>query len=158
MPGVEVLVGNLNKVGFFDFILPFILFTAIVYGILTTKKWISGESSVNGTIAILFAFSLLNYTPMGIWFSSLFGMASMILAVMLILLMFTGLAGLNMEDVVGSNKALLGMILGLLVVFMFWNAGGFGRSAGGGAVSETTVSMMILVLVMAVVVSYLGNK
>jgi len=157
MSGLDVLIGNLGSMGFFDFMLPFFLFTAIVYGILTKEGWISSEVTVNGTIAILFSFSLLNYTPLGNYFSTLFGMGAMLIGGLLVLGMSGRMIGLKPEELFLGNKKIMGLSL-LIILITVFAAAGMPGFAGGGAMNEGMLSVILFFVGMGVVVYILNSK
>ncbi|MCK5062332.1 MAG: hypothetical protein KAR23_00235, partial [Candidatus Aenigmarchaeota archaeon] len=100
------LVGNLKDVGFYDILLPWALFFAMTYGILTTvgpfsTKKEEGKKSVDKTIpaiiSMALAFFIIAYTPFGLTFGSylaiMFGKGGTVLVGLLVILIFMSMAG-----------------------------------------------------------------
>lgn len=71
------LIEAAGEAGFFGFFLPFLLTFAIIYGLLTKSK-VLGEprkpvTILNAVIALVAAFYLIGYTPIGITVAEFFG-------------------------------------------------------------------------------------
>ncbi|MBI4176860.1 MAG: hypothetical protein HY516_00675 [Candidatus Aenigmarchaeota archaeon] len=105
------LQNTLKAMGFYDFVLPWLLAFAVVFGILQTvnifKK--SGannantpNTSVDAVIAMVAAFYLTIFTPysgfLSSFFSKLFGSSIVVLSGVLVLLMFIGIFGLRLDE------------------------------------------------------------
>ena len=122
------LLGNLNQIGVFQFLLPFLLILAIVYGVLRFAVKDIFPKSITGLISIVIAFFAMNYsgaTGVGIasFFTSLFGVGSIVLAGILVVIILLGIIGFKIGDVAGGKHKgvawifILAIILIGLVVF-----------------------------------------
>ncbi len=153
----DILFGNLRYLGFFDFLLPWALFSAITFGILAKSEAISKEVSVNGTISLAASFFIINYTPLGMtlgaFFTNLFGVAALIMGGLLVAIFFLGMAGLKFEDIAGGNKTAIGILLAFIALIVFLSTGG-----SWIRVDETTLATMFMIIVMAMAVMFLGSK
>ena len=111
----QFLFEKMAESGMVDFFFPWILFTAIIYGILQSKKYISEEVSVNGVIAISSAF-IITYLGRGEFLTNLFWIAGIFMLVILLAGIMGGLFGVNFLDLF-KEKAWVGYIaLGLGVL------------------------------------------
>ena len=151
--GLDILIGNLRYLGFYDFFLPFVLFVAIIYGLLSKTETISDEPSLNGIIAISVSFFIINYTPLGMFFSSLFGLASIVLAGLLVLLLFGGMFGIELDDVFSGNKAAVGIGLLLLTIIVFLSV-----STDFFDMNSSSVMTVALLFVMVLGVMMIGGN
>ncbi len=114
---IQPILENLAELGVYDFFMPFLLILAVVFGVLQNKKVISEEVSVNAVVAIAVSF-LATYTLRGFFFTQLFGMAGMVIAAGVVLVILLALLGIKPEDVFsGAESKSLGLIVGLLIVF-----------------------------------------
>jgi len=99
---IEIMLGNMNRLGFFEFALPWILFLAIIYAVLKKAEF-SSEVTVNAVIAAIISFFIINYTPvgmtLGLFFSTLFGLAAVITAGLLVGILFLGMAGIKLNEI-----------------------------------------------------------
>jgi len=111
------LIGNLKDVGFYDILLPWALFFAIVYGLLTsvgpfsTKKEDGKEpmdKSIPAMISMAVAFFAIAYTPygmnFGVYLAEMFGKSGTVLAGLLMLSLFLGMAGIKLPEGFGKDK------------------------------------------------------
>ncbi|MEA3229685.1 MAG: hypothetical protein U9P44_02110 [archaeon] len=129
--GLEVLIGNLNTFGFYDFFFPFLLFVAIFFGLLQKYK-VFGESdtkALDGIISICISFFIINYTAIGLYFSTLFAIGASIIGAMLVGVIILGMVGIDVGKKLGSDKnntVALPIIaaVGLVIVSLFLYASG----------------------------------
>ena len=117
----QMIFEMLKQYGFIDFLFPWLLFSALIYGILQSKKYISEEVSVNGTISIALAF-LITYFGRGEFFSKIFWLGGVLLTGILLALLFGSMLGVDVMSIFGDNKSLAwgALIVGvLIVIFVF---------------------------------------
>ncbi|RLJ04649.1 MAG: hypothetical protein DRP08_01245 [Candidatus Aenigmatarchaeota archaeon] len=155
MTWAVAFLGNLQQMAFFDFVLPWLLAFAIMFGVLT-KSNIFKEKNVNGLISLVIAFFLTNYTPygtsLGAFFTTLSGSAILVLSGLLVVLLFAGLMGLKPEDILGGNKTALGLFLLIIGIILFISAGG--ESVIGVNLGGETLSALFMVLIIAIAVMF----
>lgn len=94
----EIIFEKMAEWGMVDFFFPWMLFTAIIYGILQNKKYISEQTSVNGVIAISSAF-IITYLGRGIFLTNLFWVSGIFMLVILLAGIMGGLFGINFVDI-----------------------------------------------------------
>lgn len=129
----NVFLSNLNSMGFYSFVLPWLLFLTIFFVIIekapiwptgpvmdtdgkTPKKDKDGKElkgrNANKKIAILIAAILafftvnypLNGIPMATILSDMFGGTAVYVAGLTVVILFFGLGGLNAEEMFGTSK------------------------------------------------------
>ncbi len=125
---IEIMLGNMNRLDIFDFFFVWLLFLVIIYAVLKKAEF-SEEVSVNAVIAALVSFFIINYTPIGMtlgtFFSTLFGLAAVIIAGLLVGILFLGMAGIKFEELLGKgNKTAIAVLLGFLAIITFISVGG----------------------------------
>ena len=168
----EILLGNLNNLGFFQFILPFLLILAIIYGILRATLKDIFDKAAAGLISIVVAFFVMNYSGwVGVaianFFTALFGYGMIILAGILIFFIFLGLAGIKPGDIFkfeGGKGGIGAWAFALFIIFIgfliFIGAGGLTLinipSLGMGTSDFLSLIFFLIVLVFAV--WWLGKK
>ncbi len=148
------MLRTLESLGFVDFVLPWLLFLAVFYGVLQGKKTISEESSVNGVIAIVAAF-LVAFIARGFLYTRIFGTMGVVAAGLLIVLVFLAMFGLKPEELFGEHKTALAVTLGAIVLFIFISAGGLG--AFGSAIDSDTLMTIFILLTMVAAVAFIGG-
>ncbi len=115
----EVLFQKMAEWGMVDFFFPWMLFTALIYGILQNKKYVSDQTSVNGVIAVSSAF-IITYLGRGAFLTNLFWISGIFMLVLLLSGLIGGLFGLNFMEMF-QNKSWLGYValgLGILAFLL----------------------------------------
>ncbi len=157
---IEIMLGNMNRLDFFDFFLVWILFFAIIYAILKKAEF-SDELSVNAVIAFVMSFFIINYTPVGMtlgtFFSTLFGLTAVIIAGLLVGILFLGMAGIKLDEILGKgNKTAIAVLLGFLAIITFISVGGLNFF---NIESDTVITLfMILLMLFAVMFIAKGDE
>ncbi|MBI4175972.1 MAG: hypothetical protein HY518_02110 [Candidatus Aenigmarchaeota archaeon] len=157
------LLGNLRNLGLFEFLLPFLLALAIVYGIL--RKMVPQlEKTASSLIAIIVAFFVMNYSgqagvQMAQFFTQFFGGGLIVLTGLLVIIIFLGLAGFDMSKIFlpgkGSTWALV-LLLGFIGFALFLGAGGstlvpIPTNIGGfGGADVTAIIFFLIIIALAV--------
>lgn len=125
----EIMLGNMNRLKIYDFFLTWLLFFAILFAVLKKAEVFGTENSVNGVISMVMSFFIINYTPvgttLGAFFSTLFGLAAVIVAGLLVGILFLGMAGIKPNEILGKDgKTPLAVLLGFLALIAFISVGG----------------------------------
>lgn len=166
------LVGNLKDVGFYDILLPWALFFAMTYGILTTvgpfsTKKEEGKKSVDKTIpaiiSMALAFFIIAYTPFGLTFGSylaiMFGKGGTVLVGLLVILIFMSMAGIKMEDEgLKKHKNKIAMALVAIVAVTYLSTGNILSWLNIPGINEETATTLIMIAVMIGGVVWLMKK
>ena len=173
--GMEILVGNLNTLGFYDFFLPFILFVAIIFGLLQKNK-VFGEKdtkAIDGIVAMSVSFFVINYTPIGLYFSMLFAIGASIIGAILVGVILLGMLGIDMGKFFNSGEggkldnkyagpAIAGVLLVIIALFLYASGlydkfiKGYVPSIGEDTI--VTVVAILFVIVVFVVITGAGKK
>jgi hypothetical protein len=161
-------LGNLAQLGFFDIILPWTLFFAIVYGLLSPLKLFGDKSDkINMIIAIAIAFFGVNYTSVGVnvgmFLTNLFGVGGLLLSIILLAIIVLPLLGLGkMSEFLAfenlkKHSVLIALFLGIIGVGAFFITGGgrgFSFNAGFGGISSDLVTTVLVLAVMLGVILF----
>ncbi|MBI3413692.1 MAG: hypothetical protein HY051_06485 [Candidatus Aenigmarchaeota archaeon] len=167
------LQNTLKAMGFYDFVLPWLLAFSIVFGILQTVnifkkgKEDKPNTSVDAVISLAVAFYLTIFTPysgfLSSFFSKLFGGSIIVLSGVLVLLMFIGIFGFNITGLLskktGDKTELtpmgIGGLIGALIVaaglFINANAGVFSFGGTNLASGETLTLLLFFGIIGAVI-------
>ncbi len=114
----------MNGWGFYDFLFPWLLIMAVMYGILQTKQIISSEVSVNGVISVVFSF-LVAYMIKGEYLINFVGTFAIFLLILLVGLIFAGLGGVNVSDLNAKWLSYTFLGVGILAgIVAFFNSKG----------------------------------
>ena len=104
----DVLVSNLNQLGFFGFLLPWIFMFAVVYGLLTKTKALGDDLRVNVVVALVTAFFVVGFGGpfLANAFVNIFGLGAIVIAAILIIVLFVAMAGGDVTKIIGSRPAM----------------------------------------------------
>lgn len=159
MSPMEIMMGNLHELGFFELLLPWMLFLAIIFALLRKSEVFGNEISVHAVIAAIVSFFIINYTPVGMtlgtFFTTLFGIAAMIIAGLLVGILFLGMAGIKPEELLGKakeSKTALAVLLGLLAIAVFLTV--FDEFT----IDSDTLMTVFTLLIMAGAVAFIGSS
>ncbi len=153
------LVGNLNQLGFYKFVLPWLFTLAIVYGVLLkVKLFDEKQKSLIGVISLVAAFFVVNYTPAGFamdsFFTQVFGVGILILTGIFVVLLLMGLVGLKGEDIFKAENIKGGGIAIILliafIIFLFFTIGGI-------KISADQLSIIAVMIFMVAALAYIAK-
>jgi len=147
------LVSNLNNIGFFDFILPFIFTFAVLWGLLAKTKVLGDNQRVNGVVSMVVAFFIIGFggPALGAFFTTLFGYAVIILATILVIMLFLGMGGYDLGKVLDPKVG--GIILvGIAIILFFIAAGALGVRVGSGV-----FEIIFVLIVLAVAIGFIAK-
>ena len=140
--------GNLfntwEQLGFFDYVLPFLLIFALVFGILSRMNFFDNKS-VNGLIAFSVGLMALQSNIVSTFFSELFPRFGVGLAIILLVIIF---GGLFIPDKITFIYLIIGAVV--LVGVLVYTAGALGWSSGydwGGQWPSIVFGILLIVLV-----------
>lgn len=160
----EQVVGGLDAIGFFSFVIPFLLTVAVVYGILESVK-LPKSKPAQMTLAILSGFIVLPIGPLIYPFLSRLGLEMIVLAIGLITLVIVA-ESLGVK--VGGGKhiweiypKITGLILVTLGIIIFSGAGGFDLilpSGGSGFSMGPSATVVIFLGLIAACIWWITKK
>ncbi|NOQ56019.1 MAG: hypothetical protein GQ477_04410 [Nanohaloarchaea archaeon] len=154
------LIGNLQDVGFYDILLPWALFFAMVYGLLTKFGPFNGQDqkSIVSIISMVVAFFVVGFTPFGMSFGTylaeMFGKSGTVLAGLLVASLFLGMAGMRLPDGFGKEedkKKINFAIIVLLIVGVIYFTTGFDNIIDFSSpnIAEETIVTLLVILALA---------
>ena len=149
-----ILVANLNSLGFFGFLLPFIFSFAVIYGLLMKAKYFEDQKIV-GVLSLVISFFVIGYggTVLANFFVNLFGLAVVIIAGILVIVLFVAMVGGDISKV-ASGKAFMAVIVGIGLIVFFVAAGAFGVN-----ISDSVIGIIFVILVLGIAIIFVtGNS
>lgn len=124
-PGFELLFQNLENIGFFEFVLPLVLFMAIYFGLLRQMELLGEDEAVQGAasvaLAFLTTFGIYTVIPFS-FFPQFFGVLSIIIVVILGVMILMGLVGFRISDEIEGRTQRLGLVGVILIVLVLFPA------------------------------------
>lgn len=152
------IVGQLAGLGFYSFVLPWLLFFAVILGVLNYSKPFGDQKRINAIISAAVAFFITAFTPAGTtlaaYFTTIFGVGAMTLAVLLLIVILGGVLGYKPDDITGAGgtwaKPLVGLVIIALAVLAFGAATGTGINIPGLDSDTWTIIFIIAFVLLAV--------
>jgi hypothetical protein len=129
----EDMVQNMQRMEFFQYLFPFLLSFALLYGLMqwAFREGKLGGKQVHALIAVVISFFVMLYSSLNTWLyqflTNISGVWLGIGAVILLLVLATELLGLNIRDILGGEKnkwikyAILLIVVYVILVAFFGN-------------------------------------
>jgi hypothetical protein len=151
----EILVMNLNAMGFFGFLLPFLLVFVIIFAILLKSNTLGDNKNIIGVLSLVVAFFVVGYggPALGYFFVNLFGMAAIILGGILVIVLFLAMTGGDIGKLL-EGKAAMAMVAAIGLIVFFLALGGI----TGIAISESTLALIFVIIFMAIAIYFIARK
>jgi len=114
----STLVGNLNEIGFYEFFLPYVLFTTLVYALFRKVKLFDEGQGIDILFSMTIGFFVINYTSLGIFLSHLFSVASLFIAMSVVIVLVSASLGMNFPEYIAQRPSTALMLMALAAVFI----------------------------------------
>jgi hypothetical protein len=141
----ELLVQNLNALGFFGFLLPWIFMFAVSFGLLVKSKVLGDDKRISAVVSLVLAFFIVGFGGpfLANFFVSAIGMAAVVLVGILVIILFINMAGIPVEDL-AKNKAVLAALVGIGIIIFVVALGAWSTVA-----NPTTIAIVLMIIIMA---------
>lgn len=151
----ELLVMNMNAMGFFGFLLPFIFVFAVVFGLLLKSNFLGDNKNIMGVLSLIIAFFVVGYggPVMATFFTNLLGMAAIILAGILVIALLLTMTGGDITKLM-SGKAAMVVVAGIGLIVFFLALG----AATGAILSESTMAVGFVIIFMTIAIYFIARK
>ena len=125
---IGYFLSQLDQVGFFQFLLPFLLIFALVFGILNQIHLFKDNKSINAIIALVVGLMALQFPLVPQFFSEIFPRLGVALSILLVILILVGIFIDPRKGGIGWTFLGIGAIITIIVLVQ--TAGAVGWSAG----------------------------
>jgi hypothetical protein len=153
------LIGDLlNKwaqIGFFSYLLPFLIIFALVFGILTKTDIFKGNKMVDGIIALAVAFMALQFNFVPTFFAEIFPRLGVGLAIILGILI---IMGLFLDETSPWIKYIMLGVSVLIFYFILVQSAGATGWTSGAFWEENWGSILGGVLVVVVMIALINSQ
>ena len=152
------LLAYMEQVGFFAYVLPFLLIFALVFGILTRTQIFKNNKAINGVIAFVIGLLALQFNFVPVFFSEIFPRLGIGLAVILALLILAGLFFDPNNKWVSYGLLVIGVIVFIVVIIQ--TAGWVGWYSGFWWYDNWPKVLLVLVVIgiLAAIIASAGPK
>ena len=150
----DVFIANVQQLGFFDFLLPWMFTFAVVYGLLI-KANIFG--SANDKISLVLAVVLAFFTApfAGVYLMSFFSTLStelvIVLAGLLAIILFGSMLGISNSDI--PHRSYAAILLGILAFFI-----AIGGEIAGFRLGSNTVMTIVFVAILIAAIAFVTKS
>lgn len=148
------LLAKWEQMGFFSYVLPFMLIFALVFGILIRVKIFKDSKMVNGIIALAVAFMALQFNFVPQFFSQIFPRVGIGLAIILGIMIILGLFMDPESHAV--NYFLLGVGVLIIGLILIQSAGALGWASGTWW-EENWTTIIFAVFILIIVALIIGG-
>lgn len=147
----SVLVCNLQQMGFFGFLLPWIFMFVVVFGLLVKSKILGEDKRLVAVLALVVAFFVVGYggPALANFFVNLWGIAAVVLAGILVAVLFVAMAGGDITKIF-EHKAAMAIVIAIGIVVFVVAAGALGAFSVG-----SDIFAIILIIIIMAVAAYL---
>jgi len=150
----EVLVFNLSQLGFFGFLLPFILAFSIVFALLLKSKVLGEDKKIIGVISLVIAFFVIGFGGPALqsFLTTLFGIMIAVIAAILVVILILSMTGADISKLV-ENKLILFLILVAAIILSLligstWNV----------RISSEIVAIILFVVILGIAGALVSGK
>lgn len=149
----SILVANLNALGFFGFLLPWIFMFVVVYGLLTKAKFFE-DTKIVGVLSLVLAFFVVGFGGpfLASFFVNLFGYAAVIIAGILVIVLFITMSGGSISKVF-DNRGVAAILIGIGLIVFFIAMGGFSV-----VISDSVIGILFVIIIMAIAVYFIAGN
>lgn len=151
----EILIANLNALGFFGFLLPWIFVFAVVFALLLKTKALGDNTRIIGVISLVVAFFVIGYggPAMAMFFVNLFGIAALVLAGILVVVLFVAMTGADVGKL-ASNNVIIATVVGIGIILFVTVAG----ALGSVRISDSVIGIIFIIIVMAIAIFFVTKS
>ncbi|NOQ56016.1 MAG: hypothetical protein GQ477_04395 [Nanohaloarchaea archaeon] len=144
------LLGNLNEIGFYDFFLPFILFTTLTYALFRKIKLFGEGSGLDAVFSMSIGFFIINYSSLGLYLSHLFSVAGIFIALLVAIILITATLGVDLPTYMAEQQGTAIALVVLIAVFVLLEAG-LGTFLSN--IDEIVIKVIILITVLVAMIT-----
>jgi len=161
----EILIQNMNRLGFFQFLFPFLLALAIVYGLLQFALEKQLPKPARGLISLIIAFFVMLYSSWNVmivtFFAELSGMWLVVSTGILFIIILLALTGTKPQDLMKGEKSKWTVILVLVfigIVIFFGAGGAWLVNIPGFTMTSDFWTILFFIVILAIVIFWLGRE
>lgn len=161
----QILIQNMNRLGFFQFLFPFLLALAIVYGLMTWALEKQIPRAARGVISLIIAFFVMLYSSWNVmivnFFANLSGIWLVVATGILFIVILLALAGQRPDELMKGAKAkwIAVLVLIFIGIVIFFGAGGAWLvSIPGWSANPDFWTILFFIVILAIVIFWLGQE
>ncbi|MCK5289655.1 MAG: hypothetical protein KAJ56_01810, partial [Candidatus Aenigmarchaeota archaeon] len=102
---------------------PYVLFTTLVYALFRKVKLFDEGQAIDILFSMTIGFFVINYTSLGIFLSHLFSVASLFIAMSVVIVLVTASLGMNFPEYIAQRPGTALMLMVLAATFILIEVG-----------------------------------
>jgi hypothetical protein len=146
------MIGNLNMIGFYEFMLPFMFILALTFGILSKSEPFGSNFFVYFILSISIAFFSVNYTPIGLFFTKSLTYTAVFMSGLFVTILVMGMFGADSKAL--QNQGIM-WTMGILALILFF-------ASGAGVIFTPDVTrnliLTIVVILLLIIIFLMAKK
>jgi len=161
----QILIQNMSRLGFFNFLFPFLLALAIVYGLITWALKDQLPKSARGLISLIIAFFVMLYSSWNTmivdFFANISGQFTVVATGLLFIAMLIAITGYKPKDLLENKTAkwVTVLVLVFIGIVIFFGAGAMWLiNVPGWTVSPEVWAVLFFIVILAIVMFFLGQE
>jgi len=161
---LQQMLQNMQYMGFFLYLFPFLLALAIFYGVLSWTMPDRLPKSARGLVSIIIAFFVMLYSSWNVWivtfFAEFFGAGLVIACGILVVAILLGLAGFKIEGLFeGKAKWIFVFAIIIIAILIFYGAGaGWLIPIPYWSTSSELWTVVLFIIILALAMWWLGSE
>jgi len=159
------LVQNMSRLGFFQFLFPFLLALAIVYGLLSWALEKQIPKSARAVISLIIAFFVMLYSSWNVmivsFFANLSGMWLVVATGILFIVILLAIVGFNVSKLTEGkfSKWILVLLIIFIGIVIFFGAGGAWLvNIPGWTMGSDFWTVLFFIVILAIVLYFLAGE
>ncbi len=151
----EMIIGNLNEIGFYDFLLPFIFFTTLIYALTSKINLFDEGREIDTIMSVAIGFFIVNYTSLGTFLAHLFSVSGAFIALGLVLILISATLGVDLPGYVNKAPAIAVMLAVVVGLFVLLETG-FDQFLGN--IDSVVFNVILLLLIIVIVFIFMARR
>jgi len=150
------LLNQWESIGVFDYLLPFLLIFAVVFGILETTKVLGTHKGIHTIVALVIGLFTMRYFQVGEFIGVIFANFGIALSVILVLIILTGLFVTNKSrEGWALNTSKIAMLAVIIVVIASINEFAW---FGSYWWQNNWINLLWIAIIIGAIISFMGGK
>ena len=162
--GFQQIIQNMQQMGFFQFLFPFLLALAIIYGLLNWALKDRFTKAANGLISIIIAFFVMLYSSWNVaivaFFANISGYFLIVGSGLLFVVLLLAIFGIKTSDIVTGNAKWVFILLIIFIgALIFFGAGGdLLIGTPSWATNSDFWTILFFIIILALVMWFFGKE
>ena len=157
--GIQDLFASWQSYGVYDFLLPFLLIFAIIYGVLTYTRIFADNKGLHIIVSIVIGLMAVRFGYFTNFYTELFPRLGIGITVLLVLIILMGLFfGDKTKDLWSWILIIIGIVIAIVILYQSFDVLGWINSYGYSGSTFVAWIITAILLIGVIVVIVIGNN